>query len=1167
MTETSKFVHLHVHSEYSLLDGACRIKELIKKAKDNNMSALALTDHGVMYGVIQFYKEAVANNIKPIIGCEVYLAPHSRKEKSNGKKESPSHLILLVKNKTGYHNLIQLVTKSFLEGFYYKPRIDKEILREHSEGLIGLSACLKGEIPRLILQNNFSEAKELAREYQRIFGSDNFYLELQNNTMPEQIKVNEELIKLNHSLQIPLVATNDVHYINREDYEAHDILLCIQTATNLDDPDRLKFSTDEFYFNTQEEMQRHFADIPDALENTLKIAQECNLEIDFNNAHLPDFSLPENLTDNDYLKQLCYEGAQNKFEYLDEHIKERLDYELSVIKKMGFATYFLIVWDFVNYAKNHNIMVGPGRGSAAGSLVAYCLNITNINPLDYNLIFERFLNPERISMPDFDIDFSYEGRGEVIEYVSKKYGRDKVSQIITFGTMAARAVIRDVGRALGIPYGQVDKIAKLIPMDPNMTIEKALQIEPELKNKMENDPQIRKMIEISSKLEGLSRHASTHAAGVVLSKESLTDFVPLQLTSEGEISTQYVAEDLESLGLLKMDFLGLRTLSVINNTIKIIKKTRAEILKIDDIPLDDDAVYQMLAKGECCGLFQLESSGMIDLVKRMEPKNIEDITALLALFRPGPLGSGMIDDFINRKKGKVEIKYLHPKLEPILRDTYGVIVYQEQVMQIASQLAGYSLGQADILRKAMGKKIKEVMKKQRKQFIEGSVKNGIDKKTAEDIFDLINYFAGYGFNKSHSVSYAFLSYQTAYLKAHYPVEYMAALLTSVMQNTDKVVKYIKECQNIGLKILPPDINESLIDFTVVDRKTIRFGLAAVKNVGKAAVENIIKERNKNGLFTSLVDFCRRVDLKIINRRVIESLIKCGAFDSTKASRAQLLSILEKSIQIAQNLQREKRNGQASLFVLKNEGIINNNLDTLPVTELKEFTDQELLTMEKETLGFYLSHHPLQDYQDKLKNFINTTSAHLEKFSDKSHVILGGVITSIRRKATKNGNVMAYFTLEDLEGTIDIIVFPKTFEEFKEILKEENVVIVEGRLDAMEVNVKLLAESIIPIDEYQKKEGQNGLNGRGERTGEQGALHIEVDLAQLELESLKGLKDILLRYPGPNRVIIHFKSEQKVYHHHIDEHISVKYNQDITREIRDYLTSAQVWFENNDKVKI
>ena len=1163
MSEKQKFVHLHVHSEYSLLDGACRIKELIKKAKENNMSALALTDHGVMYGAIQFYKEAVANNIKPIIGCEVYLAPNSRKDKSYGKKESPSHLILLAKNKLGYQNLIQLVTSSFLEGFYYKPRVDKEILRKYNEGLIALSACLKGEVSRSILQNDFAEAEELALSYQEIYGKGNFYLEIQNNTMPEQLKVNQELIKLGHSLNIPLVATNDVHYINREDFEAHDILLCIQTATNLDDPARLKFSSDEFYFNTQEEMLQHFADIPEALENTCKIARECNLEIDFRNAHLPDFSLPENLTDNEYLKQLCYEGAKAKFKSLEGEIKERLDYELSIIKKMGFATYFLIVWDFVDYAKKHDIMVGPGRGSAAGSLVAYCLNITNINPLDYHLLFERFLNPERISMPDFDIDFSIEGRGEVIEYVSKKYGSDKVAQIITFGTMAARAVIRDVGRALGIPYGQVDKIAKLIPFDPKMTIEKALQIEPELKNRMENDDTIKKMIEISSKLEGLSRHAATLAAGVVLSRESLTNFVPLQLTSEGEISTQYIAEDLESLGLLKMDFLGLRTLSVINNTLKIIKKTRGEAIRIDQIPLNDEKTYQLLAGGECCGVFQLESSGMTDLVKRMEPRNIEDITALLALFRPGPLGSGMIDDFINRKKGKVEIQYLHPRLEPILKDTYGVIVYQEQVMQIASQLAGYSLGEADILRKAMGKKIKEVMKKQQKQFIEGALKNGIDKKTANEIYDLIAYFAGYGFNKSHSVSYAFLSYQTAYLKAHYPVEFMAALLTSIMQYTDKVVKYIKECQNMGLKILPPDVNESLIDFTVVDKNTLRFGLAAVKNVGRAAVENIIKERKENGPFSSLLDFCQRVDIKTMNRRVMESLIKCGAFDSLKTSRARLLSILERTIQIAQDQQREKRNGQVSLFTIKSDELLNNIQDTFDLEEVQEFSDQELLTMEKETLGFYLSHHPLQDYQDKLSEITNADSSSLENFSDKSQLVLGGIITNLRKKATKNGNIMAYFSLEDLHGTIEIIVFPKTLEEFKEILKEENIVIVEGRLDTMELNMKLLAESLTPINDYEKKD----LPKRKKKSKSISYLHIEVDFTGLDLKRLEGLKKILQKYQGRERVVIHFKSAEKIYHQYVDEDIMVEYNQDLVEEIERCLPRARVWLGKNSAGKV
>ncbi|MDD4287999.1 MAG: DNA polymerase III subunit alpha [Atribacterota bacterium] len=1157
MSEKINFVHLHVHSEYSLLDGACRIKDLISKAKKNNMPALALTDHGVMYGVINFYKEAVANKIKPIIGCEVYVAPKSRKDKSNGKKESPSHLILLVKNKEGYQNLLQLVTKSFLEGFYYKPRIDKDILKKYSKGLIGLSACLKGEVPRMILQNNFTEARELAVSYQQIFGKDDFYLEIQNNTMPEQIKVNEELIKLGRLLEIPLVATNDVHYINREDREAHDVLLCIQTATNLDDPNRMKLSTDEFYFNTPEEMQQHFIDVPEALSNTLKIAEKCNLEIEFRNAHLPDFDLPEKLTDNDYLRQLCYEGAKTKFKELNKEIRERLDYELSVIKKMGFATYFLIVWDFVNYAKNNHVMVGPGRGSAAGSLIAYCLNITSINPLDYNLLFERFLNPERISMPDFDIDFSYEERGDVIEYVSKKYGRDKVSQIITFGTMAARAAIRDVGRALGIPYGQVDKIAKLVPMDPKMTIEKALKLEPELKNIMANDANINKMIEISSKLEGLSRHASTHAAGVVLSKESLTNFVPLQLTSDGEISTQYAADVLESLGLLKMDFLGLRTLSVINNTLKIIRKTRGENIDIENIPLNDEKVYQLLSRGECCGLFQLESSGMIDLVKRLEPRNIEDITALIALFRPGPLGSNMIDDFIDRKKGNSEIKYIHPSLEPILRDTYGVIVYQEQVMQIASQLAGFSLGQADILRKAMGKKKKEVMKKQQQLFIEGAVKNEIERQTASEIFDLIAYFAGYGFNKSHSVSYAFISYQTAYLKAHYPVEFMAALLTSIMQNTDKVVKYIKECQNMGLKILPPDINESLIDFTVVDKDAIRFGLAAVKNVGRAAIENIIEERKANGHFTSLVDFCRRVDFKTMNRRVIESLIKCGAFDSTKSKRAQLLSILEKAINLGNEMQKDKRNGQTNLFSLMSENSQSQQTDDIPLPDIDEFSDKDLLTMEKETLGFYLSHHPLEDYQEKLKQAVSGNSAQLNQFADKSKLVLGGIITSLRKKTTKNGNMMALFVLEDLDGTVDVIVFPKTYEDYKEALSEENIIIVEGRLDAAEFNVKLLAESITPINEYKiKKRRKNN-----SRKSNKHLLHIEADINHIDKQSLKDLKKIFKKYPGQNNVIIHFKSPQKIYRQQTDDRI--EYNEKIISEIKNVLNYSRVWFEGSE----
>jgi len=852
----SNFVHLHTHTEYSLLDGACRIKELVAKAKKYKMPALAITDHGVMYGVIQFYKEAIRQGVKPIIGCEVYVAPNSRFDKSTQRKETPYHLILLAKNNEGYKNLIKLVTLSYLEGFYYKPRIDKKILKEYSKGLIGLSACLKGEIPYYILQNNLNKVKEVAIDFVSIFGEDNFYLELQKNGIPEQEIVNENLIKIGQELSIPLVATNDIHYLEKKDASAHEILLCIQTATNLDDPKRLKFTTDKFYFCSPEEMNQNFSEIPQAIENTIRIAERCNLKINFKQAQLPEFSVPPNYNISSYLKELCYNGLKERYTTITRELEERLEYELSVIEKMGFVPYFLIVWDFVRYAKEKNIMVGPGRGSAAGSLVAYCLKITNVDPMAYGLLFERFLNPERISMPDFDIDFCYERREEVIEYVSKKYGEDKVAQIITFGTMAARAAIRDVGRALGIPYSQVDTIAKMIPWEPNITIKKALNIESGLEDLIKKDKNIKKLIDIASSLEGLARHASTHAAGIVLSQKPLTDYVPLQKTTEGEICTQYAMAELEELGLLKMDFLGLRTLTVIGNALEIIKHTQGKEVDINQIPLDDQLVYKMLSQGNCTGIFQLESEGMRDLVKRLKPESIEDIAALLALYRPGPLGSGMIEDFINRKKGIVKIKYPHPRLESILKETYGVIIYQEQVMKIASELAGFTLGQADILRKAMGKKQKAVMEKQREIFIKGAQKNGIGKSTATEIFDLIAYFAGYGFNKSHSVSYAFISYQTAYLKTHYPVEYMASLLTSVMGNNDKVALYIKECKNMHIDILPPDINQSLVNFTVVRENTIRFGLAAVKNVGEKAIESIIKERKKKSKFSSLLDFAK-----------------------------------------------------------------------------------------------------------------------------------------------------------------------------------------------------------------------------------------------------------------------------------------------------------------------
>lgn len=1157
----SNFVHLHTHTEYSLLDGACRISELVAQAKKHKMPALAITDHGVMYGAIQFYKEAIRQGVKPIIGCEMYVAHQSRLDKSSQRKETPHHLILLVKNNEGYKNLIKLVTLSYLEGFYYKPRIDKEILREYSSGLIALSACLKGEISQCILQKNIKKAKEVALDFLDIFGEDNFYLELQKNGIPEQEIVNENLIKLSQELSIPVVASNDIHYINKEDARAHEILLCIQTATNLSDPKRLKFSTDAFYFNSPEEMDKNFSKVPQALENTIRIAEKCNLEIDFRHAQLPEFKIPPEHNINTYLKVLCYKGLNERYSEVTKQLEERLEYELSVIKKMEFEPYFLIVWDFVKYAKEKGIMVGPGRGSAAGSLVAYCLNITNIDPMAYGLLFERFLNPERISMPDFDIDFCYERREEVIEYVSKKYGNDKVAQIITFGTMAARAAVRDVGRALGIPYARVDTIAKMIPWEPNITIEKALKMESRIKELMESDEDIKKLIETASSLEGLARHASTHAAGIVLSRKPLNDYVPLQKTAEGEICTQYAMAELEELGLLKMDFLGLRTLTVISNALKIIKHTRGEEVDINKIPLDDKKVYKMLSKGNCAGIFQLESEGMRDLVKRLKPENMEDITALLALYRPGPLGSGMIEDFIDGKKGKVKIKYPHPCLEPILKETYGVIVYQEQVMKIASELAGFSLGQADILRKAMGKKQKGVMEKQRELFIKGAQKNNIKKNISAEIFDLIAYFAGYGFNKSHSVSYAFISYQTAYLKTHYAIEYMASLLTSIMGNNDKVALYIKECRNMNIEILPPDINQSLVNFTVVGRKAIRFGLAAVKNVGEKAINAIIEERRRNSNFTSLLDFCQRADLRIVNKRVIESLIKCGAFDFIGAKRSQLLAVLDISLKSGQEYQKSKRNGQTSLFDLfeknNSDKSSSNYQDRLP--DISEFSKNELLVMEKEMLGLYISYHPLNDYKERLKKIVTSTSIELANFPDRSRVVLAGVINNFKRKSTKNGNLMAFITLEDLEGTVEIIAFPKVYEKCKEMIKKDEIVITEGRLDVTEGKTKIIAEKISLLEKYLKnKKPTSKTKEKDHNLAEE--LHLEINTEKNEPDFLIKLKDIFCGYPGESRVVLHFKDKDKTILHAIDKKYSVNIDDKLMEETRSILGNEKIWTE-------
>ena len=881
----SEFVHLHVHTQYSLLDGACQLEKLLHKVREYRMPACAITDHGNMFGAIEFYDMAMKVGVKPIIGCEVYMAPDSRFEKSSrGIQEASYHLILLARNETGYRNLLKLTSAGFLEGFYYRPRIDKEILAQHSDGLICLSSCLKGEIPHLIYTKQQEQAKKVADEYKSMFGKDNFYLEIQDNGIPEQATVNEELIKMSKELSLGLVATNDVHYIERDHSRAHDILLCIQTQTNMEDPNRMRLQTDEFYFKSYKDMAQNLGSIaPDALKNTVAIAEKCNLELNFKSVHLPQYKVPEGKTREAYLRDLVQDGLKKRYETVDRALTQRVEHELKVIENFGYPSYFLIVWDLVNYAKEHSIPVGPGRGSAAGSVVSYALGITDIDPLKYDLLFERFLNPERISLPDIDIDFCYERRGEVIDYVVKKYSKENVAQIITFGTMMAKAVIRDVGRALGMAYGDVDRIAKLVPTELNITLEQAMEKEPELKTLYRTDPKITELIDASLVLEGLTRHASTHAAGVVISEKGLVNHAPLYKTNDGQISTGYPMTSLEKIGLLKMDLLGLRTLTVISEAVKIIKRVRNADLDFSRIQPEDKKTYKLLANAEAIGVFQLESSCMRDLLKKLKPEKLEDIIALLALFRPGPIGSGMLDDFMKRKHGEVEIRYDHKLLEPILKETYGIILYQEQAMRIASTLAGFSLAQADNLRRAMAKKTPEVMAEMRQLFVEGCIKNKIERRSAEKIFNLIEHFAGYGFNKSHSTAYALISFRTAYLKANYPVEFMTALLTSEKDNLDMIAVYINEATRMGIKILPPDINESYANFTVVG-DSIRFGLAAVKNVGEGAIDSIIKMREKNGKFKSIYDFTGKVDPRLVNRKVIESLIKCGAMDSLNLFR-------------------------------------------------------------------------------------------------------------------------------------------------------------------------------------------------------------------------------------------------------------------------------------------
>ena len=1099
------FVHLHNHTEYSLLDGSARIRAMVARAKELSMPAIAITDHGSMYGIIDFYKECKKHDIHPIIGCEVYVAPRSRTQKEPGFDDYQYHLVLLAKDQKGYQNLLTLVSNAYITGFYYKPRVDKELLKEYSEGLIALSGCLAGEVPSLLLKGNNEAAYNAAREYENIFGKENFYLEIQDHGMEDQIEANRQLVNMGKELAIPLVVTNDTHYVLKENAKVHDILLCIQTAKTINDEKRLKFPTDEFYLKSYEEMELLFAEIPEALTNTLKIAKRCNVEFDFGGFHLPDYTIPEGYDAYSYLKELCYQGLKERYPVISQEITERLEYELSVIDKMNFPGYFLIVWDLVNYARQQNILVGPGRGSAAGSLVAYSLKITNIDPLKYDLLFERFLNPERITMPDIDIDFCFERRGEIIDYLALKYGQEHVAQIITFGTMAAKAAVRDVGRVLQIPLPEVDKVAKLIPNELGITLEKALQVSVELRQLYEEDNIIHELLDIAKEVEGLPRHASTHAAGVVISKEKMISYLPVQRANDiGVVTTQFSMGIVEEIGLLKMDILGLRTLTVIGQVVEIVKENKGIEIDIDNISLEDEKAFEMLDRGESLGIFQLESDGMRSILKNLKPDKLSDLIALVALYRPGPLGSGMVEDFIKRRHGEIDDKYLHPMLEPILKDTYGVILYQEQVMRIASDLAGFSLGQADLLRRAMGKKQPEVIAKQKQVFIEGCVKNSIEEKIAEEIFDLMAFFAGYGFNKSHSAAYALVSYQTAYLKANYPTEYMAALLSSLMGNTDKNIFYMEECKRLGIEILAPDVNESFVDFSVCSSK-VRFGLAAVKNVGENAIKGIIRSRQEKGKFTSLIDFCCKVDSACLNKRVLENLIKCGAFTSVNMPRSQLLAIMDRAMEIGQKRQNDLKSGQLSFFDMGTEE--NFEIETA-ISSLEEFSTRDILAMEKETLGLYISGHPINEY---LANLRNQTSNNIEEITSNmegSIVIIGGVLSRIKRSITKRGEAMAYLTLEDNTGYIECLVFPSTLAQYTQLLQEDNVVKIEGRISYQNDEVKCIVSTVKAIEKDSEKS-------------------LIVYLEKGSDERLLGeIKKTLSKYPGDIPVYIELLEYQK-----------------------------------------
>ena len=1103
------FVHLHLHTEYSLLDGAIRLKDLFPRAREFGYPAVAITDHGNMYGALKFYEQALDHGIKPIIGCEVYVAPKGRKDRSaRSAREAAYHLVLLAQNNVGYKNLLRLVSAAYFEGFFYKPRVDLDLLREFNEGLIALSACLHGQIPAAILNGDRKGAKALAESYAEVFDG-RFYLEIQENGIAEQTEVNHELVDLAREVGLPLVGTNDCHYLYPNDAKAHDVLLCIQTNRTVDDPNRMRFSTDRLYFTSPEDMLERFKDYPpEVLSNTLEIAEQCNVEMEFGRHHFPLYPLKKGETYEGLFDRLAREGLERRLredrvpKEKEAEYRERFETEMSVIIEKGFASYFLIVADFIRWAKSKSIPVGPGRGSAAGSLVAYAMGITEIDPVAYGLFFERFLNVERESLPDIDVDFCMNRRDEVIQYVTQRYGgEDFVSQIITFGQMKARAVIRDVGRAIGMPYQEVDHIAKLVPDHLNITLDQAIQLEPRLKRLEKEDPRVAELLSIARSLEGLPRHASTHAAGVVISDRPLVDYLPLAKDQNGGTVTQFDMDSVKRVGLIKFDFLGLKTLTVIDRALKLIKEHLGKDIDLSQIPLDDPETYELLSRADTTGVFQLESAGMKDLLVRIRPSRFTDMIALVALHRPGPMESGMVDQYVRAKHGETQVSYIVPELEPVLKETYGLIVYQEQVMKIAQVLAGYSLGEGDILRRAMGKKRHDEMAAQRDRFLSGAERHGVPASKARVIFDLIEKFAGYGFNKSHSAAYALIAYQTAWLKTHYLVPFMASLLSNELKNTDGVIKFIYECKAHGIHVLPPDINRSRADFTV-DGESIRFGLAAVKGVGPGAIDAIVRERDRNGPYRDFGDFCSRVDLKKLNKRMLEGLIGCGTFDSLGHRRSQLVAVLDEAFEFGQSRKQERLSGQLSLFDFMSESSAEEaSGSALKLPDIPEWSDIECLANEKKSLGFYLSRHPLDPYRDDLARLGSMDTDRLSGMADGTKVCLGGIVRSKKEILTRKGDRMAFLVLEDLHGSVDVVCFHDIYAGTRAILEGDSPLWVEGVLknEDDKNGHKVLARSIESLDMACKKKIKGFL--------------IEFQAGRSGPEKLGPLKDILLRYHG------------------------------------------------------